>query len=83
MSISSGSDVIIGQDDPASLTELEKVCLSLTASGMTPDNISAHLGMPATFIDDILDRTEIKLRAKNRFHAVCLAISMGFVSTES
>lgn len=66
-----------------SITDLERLCLALTAKGGSIAEISQQLSMPEAFIEDVLLRAETKLGAKNRFHAICLSISMGLVRTDS
>ena len=62
-----------------SLTRRELVSLALAANGFRPEEI---LSVSEREMETLLFCAERKLRAKNRLHAVAIAVSLGLIGIE-
>jgi DNA-binding CsgD family transcriptional regulator len=65
-----------------SLARMELVGLTLTANGYRAKDIAARIGVSEREMETLLFCAERKLRAKNRLHAVTLAVSQGLIGIE-
>jgi DNA-binding CsgD family transcriptional regulator len=65
-----------------SLTLLELTCLKLTANGLKPIEISNSLQTQETEINETLVSAERKLGARNRLHAIGIAVSQGLIGID-
>ena len=61
------------------LTDCEKRYLRFVAVGKTADVIAAISGLPETDINSTLAEAEQKLGARNRLHAVSMALQHGLL----
>lgn len=66
-----------GNVKTVSKRELE--CLSLTANGMTSEDIATELGLSVHTANQYLTNTAQKLDAMNRMHAVAKALRLGLI----
>ena len=66
-----------GSTPTISKRELE--CLSLTANGLTSEEIAAELGLSVHTANQYLTNTAQKLDAVNRMHAVAKALRLGLI----
>ncbi|GEO85326.1 hypothetical protein GCM10007920_07500 [Ciceribacter naphthalenivorans] len=64
------------------LTEAEVKCLTMVAEGKRPLDICSLLLLSEIEVDSTLDSAERKLGARNRFHAVSVAMLMGSIAME-
>jgi DNA-binding CsgD family transcriptional regulator len=64
------------------LTHEEIVCLKLVANGFRLGEISGELKTEETEVDSILDSAERKLGARNRLHAIGIAVSQGLIGID-
>ena len=70
-----------GQTTPLPvLTSSEKDVLHMIAEGYRPEDISDALTLSEAEIDQILAAVEEKLGAKNRLHAVTIAVLNGHIA---
>jgi DNA-binding CsgD family transcriptional regulator len=65
-----------------SLTRIELVGLILAANGYRAEEIAALLSVSEKEIEILLFCAERKLGAKNRLHAVAIAVSQGLIGIE-
>jgi DNA-binding CsgD family transcriptional regulator len=61
------------------LTRMELVGLKLAANGYCAQDIATRIGVNETEIETLLFCAERKLGAKNRLHAVAIAVSQGLI----
>jgi DNA-binding CsgD family transcriptional regulator len=61
------------------LTRMELVGLKLAANGYCVQDIATRMGVNEREIETLLCCAERKLGAKNRLHAVAIAISQGLI----
>ncbi|MCL6708704.1 LuxR C-terminal-related transcriptional regulator [Pseudomonas sp. R2.Fl] len=61
------------------LTEMETECLYLVAEGRQGDEIGAVLSLDRKHTEDLLTSAAAKLGARNRLHAVSIALSRGIL----
>jgi len=69
--------------DEIGLTRMEVDCLRLAANGHRPGHISHVLNVSEKEADILLYCAEHKLGAKNRLHAIGIAVSQGLIGIES
>ncbi|MCP4318029.1 MAG: LuxR family transcriptional regulator [Hyphomicrobiales bacterium] len=62
------------------LTRREMEALSYLADGMTSNEIASVLNLSNHTVDWYMNALQIKLRAKNRHHAVAIAFRLGLIS---
>lgn len=62
------------------LTEDEIECLYLAAEGREAVEIGVFLSLDRTHAEDLLFSAQAKLGAKNRLHAVSLALTRGILT---
>ena len=65
-----------------SLTRMELVGLTLAANGYRSEEIATRLGVSEKEIETLLFCAERKLGAKNRLHAIAIAVSQGLIGIE-
>lgn len=65
------------------LTKMELSCLALVANGYRSHEIGSALEASPTEIDDVLSDVERKLGAKNRLHAIGIAVSQGLIGIDT
>jgi len=68
--------------NPVELSDMEVACLKLVANGFRAPQISEKLDMAEEEIEIVLTSAQQKLGAKNRLHAVGVAVSQGLVGIE-
>ena len=68
------------KSSPASLTPREKEVLSLSAEGLTSQEIAAKLGMSARTVNQHVDNVADKLGTRNRAHTVAEVIRHGLLN---
>ncbi len=61
------------------ISKRELQCLSLTANGLTSEEIAAELGLSVHTANQYLTNTAQKLNAVNRMHAVAKALRLGLI----
>ena len=61
------------------ISKRELECLSLTANGLTSEEIAAELGLSVHTANQYLTNTAQKLDAVNRMHAVAKALRLGLI----
>ena len=61
----------------STLSSREIEVLRLAAAGCADKEIALHLGVSLTTVRTYWDRIRGKIRAKNRTHAVCIALCTG------
>lgn len=64
------------------LTDAEVKCLTMLAEGKRPLDICNLLVLPENEVETMLISAESKLGARNRLHAVSMAILMGSIELE-
>ena len=64
------------------LTHEEIACLKLVANGYRPGEIGSELKANEAEVDTILDSAERKLGARNRLHAIGIAVSQGLIGID-
>jgi len=64
------------------LTNEEIACLKFVANGLRPIEIGSELNTDAVAIDSILISAEHKLGARNRLHAIGIAVSQGLIGID-
>ena len=64
------------------LTRLELIGLTLVANGMQSVEAAARLAVSESEIETLLALAQRKLGAKNRVHAVAIAIRQGLIGIE-
>jgi DNA-binding NarL/FixJ family response regulator len=64
------------------LTRMELIGLTLAANGYRANDIAARIGVSEREIELLLFCAERKLGAKNRLHAVTIAVSQGLIGIE-
>jgi DNA-binding CsgD family transcriptional regulator len=69
-------------DQDFNLTYAELTCLKLTANGLRTLEISAALKAGEQEVDGILTSAQSKLGARNRLHAVGIAVSQGLIGID-
>ena len=78
------SDPIMNEELSSSvdvqLTRREMEALSYLADGMTSNEIAAVLKLSNHTVDWYMNALQIKLKAKNRHHAVAIAFRLGLIS---
>ncbi len=62
------------------LTNREMESLSFLADGMTSNEIAAILDLSNHTVDWYMNAVQVKLKAKNRHHAVAIAFKLGLIS---
>jgi DNA-binding CsgD family transcriptional regulator len=67
-----------GGSTPA-ISKRELECLTLTANGLTSEEIAAELGLSVHTANQYLTNTAQKLNAVNRMHAVAKALRLGLI----
>jgi LuxR family transcriptional regulator len=75
MKLSSGSEGF-------ELTRIEISCLRLTANGWRPSEIGDSLNTTKADVEIHLTSAEHKLGARNRLHAVGIAVSQGLIGID-
>lgn len=71
-----GSGIIAPKDQ---LTPREKQVISLSAEGLTSQEIAEQLGLSARTVNQHVDNVAAKLGTKNRTHTVAEAIRLGLI----
>lgn len=69
-------------DDEFELTSMEIDCLKLAANGHRPVHIGRELDVSEREIEILLYCVEKKLGARNRLHAIGIAVSQGLIGIE-
>jgi LuxR family quorum-sensing transcriptional regulator LasR len=69
-------------DDDDELTSMEIDCLKLAANGHRSGHIGQVLNVNETEIEILLSCAERKLGARNRLHAIGIAVSQGLIGIE-
>jgi len=69
-------------DDDVELTRMEIDCLKLAANGHRPSHIGQVLNVNENDIEVLLYGAERKLGARNRLHAIGIAVSQGLIGIE-
>jgi DNA-binding CsgD family transcriptional regulator len=69
-------------DQDFNLTYTELTCLKLTANGLRPIEIGTALKTGEQEVDGILTSAQAKLGARNRLHAVGIAVSQGLIGID-
>jgi DNA-binding CsgD family transcriptional regulator len=64
------------------LTRMEVSCLRLTANGLRPSEICDALDTTKADVEIHLSSAEQKLGARNRLHAVGIAVSQGLIGID-
>jgi DNA-binding HTH domain-containing proteins len=64
---------------PSNLTETEIECLYLAAEGRRGDAIGDVLSLNGKNAEELLASAELKLGARNRLHAISIALSRGIL----
>jgi DNA-binding CsgD family transcriptional regulator len=64
------------------LTRMEVACLRLAANGLRPLEIGSELNVTDKEIEDFLSSAERKLGARNRLHAIGIAVSQGLIGID-
>jgi DNA-binding CsgD family transcriptional regulator len=64
------------------LTRMEIACLKLTANGLKPAEIGSALHADDRDIEIHLSSAQRKLGARNRLHAVGIAVSQGLIGID-
>ncbi|MDB5526239.1 MAG: LuxR family transcriptional regulator [Rhizobium sp.] len=64
------------------LTQMEIACLKFAANGYRPSEISGALKLEDTQIELTLSSAEEKLGARNRLHAIGIAVSQGLIGID-
>lgn len=64
------------------LTHEEIACLKYVANGLRPGEIGGELNADVDAIDNILTSAERKLGARNRLHAIGIAVSQGLIGID-
>ncbi|CAN7528584.1 helix-turn-helix domain-containing protein [Rhizobium sp. LjRoot254] len=65
-----------------SLTRMELIGLTLAANGYRAGEIAMRLGVSEKETETLLFCAERKLGAKNRLHAIAIAVSQGLIGIE-
>lgn len=65
---------------PNDLSLPERNCLQMLAEGHKLHEMSNHLALSAADVESLLVAAEAKLGARNRFHAVSIALRTGEIS---
>jgi DNA-binding CsgD family transcriptional regulator len=68
--------------DEASLSRLELICLTLAANGLHVSDISQRLQLSESEVETLLFVAEGKLGARNRLHAIAMAVQQGLIGIE-
>ncbi|MEU3826490.1 helix-turn-helix transcriptional regulator [Streptomyces sp. NPDC029080] len=66
----------------AAVTSRQKQILALAGSGYTASQIAGRLGIRASTVNERLHRTYRKLGARDRAHAVAIALVTGLLDVE-
>jgi DNA-binding CsgD family transcriptional regulator len=61
------------------LTQRERQCLALAASGFTSQRIAAELGLSVNTVNSYIDSAISRLGAANRSHGVAKAVACGII----
>ena len=61
------------------LSRTELCCLSLTASGMSIEEVAKQLKISVRELELVFYCAQRKLNAENRMHAICIAISLDLI----
>jgi DNA-binding CsgD family transcriptional regulator len=64
------------------LTRMEVACLKLAANGLRPAEISGELNTEETEVETLLSGAQHKLGARNRLHAIGIAVSQGLIGID-
>lgn len=64
------------------LTRMEITCLKLAANGLRPVEIGNELNTTDEEIENHLTSAESKLGARNRLHAIGVAVSQGLIGID-
>lgn len=64
------------------LSPIEKSCLRMIAEGRTPNEIAALMVLSVTQVEHLLSAAEEKLGARNRLHAVSIAMLTGEIELD-
>lgn len=67
----------------AELSEIQVSCLKLAANGYRPAEIGRQLQVSEVEIENELASIEKMLGAKNRLHAIGIAVSQGLIGIDS
>jgi DNA-binding CsgD family transcriptional regulator len=66
----------------AELSHMEVACLTLAANGYRPYEISVELNASEIDVENLFSHAERKLGAKNRLHAIGIAVSQGLIGID-
>ena len=69
--------------NPFDLTRLELIGLTLAANGLATSEIASRLSLSEAEIEMALDDARRKLDARNRAHAVTIAVRKGLIGIEA
>ena len=70
-------------DSNVELTCMEMDCLTLTANGFRPNEIGAKLDITEEQVATSFLDAQRKLGARNRLHAIGIAVSQGLIGIDS
>ena len=82
MMMNQNSLKVSSTDDEIELTSMEIDCLKLAANGHRSTHIGQELSVSEKEIEIILYCAERKLGARNRLHAIGIAVSQGLIGIE-
>ncbi len=77
------SPVPLVDDQPLALSPREVGVLELVAEGLTDREIAAKLQIGDQTVKSHVRRTMVKLRARNRTHAVISALRLGYLELDA
>jgi DNA-binding CsgD family transcriptional regulator len=69
--------------DTYSLTRMELNCIALAANGFRAQEIGGRLGASEKEIEILLYCAERKLGARNRLHAIGIAVARGLIGIDT
>jgi DNA-binding CsgD family transcriptional regulator len=61
------------------VSEMEQEVLRLAAAGLTSKNIAQHLLISRHTVEEYWKRVRKKLNARNKVHAVAIALQVGLI----
>jgi DNA-binding CsgD family transcriptional regulator len=72
----------LADNNDFSLTRMELIGLTLAANGYRVQEICTRLGVSEREIETLLFCVERKMGAKNRLHAIAIAVGQGLIGIE-
>lgn len=82
MTMNQNNLTLSSTDDAIELTSMEIDCLKLVANGHRSPHIGQKLNIGENEIEILLYCAERKLGARNRLHAIGIAVSQGLIGIE-